>query len=487
MAFTNLFNVNDEPSLLKSIFDNHKVAVYTDDNQSAELEMTFEGVTSGGITQTSGQFVSSFGYDDDYSKRLFHLGKVKNWNSGDTGSITLRFSDIDFSNNPFRVIAGGQGNQSGDTLVDRARILVWNPDIGFRKLKAFRCDSEGIPSMTGNYIKVSGIIQFSLVNNESAVDIGADSSMAEDFFPIGKFKLTITDGTTSIPGEDNVVTNQGTEVSVRDAMNGIKIDEIFNCAGLNIDNASCMITASILDQIGGNELYAIFPIQLVVSGNYFLHLAPDGSGLGIGGPPMHGKPKEPALDIHFPTYLEQLTCSGVDMALDEEAVAVWAEKIGSNVTLRQILDYLLNRMDVFKTIYQVGDIKITTNNINPGTYISGTVWVEWGSGRVPVGVNPKDTDFKTAEKTGGEKTHKLTTTEMPSHKHTRTDEYRYSIYRGTRSAETVGAISGSGYLISQVAAGGGWNGTDTTPSAGGGSAHNNLQPYITCYMWKRVA
>lgn len=29
--------------------------------------------------------------------------------------------------------------------------------------------------------------------------------------------------------------------------------------------------------------------------------------------------------------------------------------------------------------------------------------------------------------------------------------------------------------------------THTPANTGEGQAHNNLQPYITCYMWKRVA
>lgn len=33
----------------------------------------------------------------------------------------------------------------------------------------------------------------------------------------------------------------------------------------------------------------------------------------------------------------------------------------------------------------------------------------------------------------------------------------------------------------------GYDGNFYTDSKGGSEAHNNLQPYITCYMWKRTA
>ena len=126
-------------------------------------------------------------------------------------------------------------------------------------------------------------------------------------------------------------------------------------------------------------------------------------------------------------------------------------------------------------IYPVGSIYMSTaltTAADVGAALGGT-WVAWGAGRVPVGVDASDTDFDAAEETGGEKTHTLTTSEIPSHRHSTTA-------CGTRGKAQSDTSGSSGYA---------WNADSGsyTGYAGGGGAHNNLQPYITCYMYKRTA
>lgn len=123
--------------------------------------------------------------------------------------------------------------------------------------------------------------------------------------------------------------------------------------------------------------------------------------------------------------------------------------------------------------YHVGSIIMDTAYVNPATYLGFGEWHLWGRGRVPVCVNTNDTDFNTVEKTGGEKTHTLTVDEIPSHKH----------------LQYVGANTGSWAIRRDYNEDGGCAAypQGQTQATGGGQAHNNLQPYITCYMWKRTA
>jgi len=123
-------------------------------------------------------------------------------------------------------------------------------------------------------------------------------------------------------------------------------------------------------------------------------------------------------------------------------------------------------------LYPVGVIYMTINSANPSTYFGGT-WSLWGSGRVPVCVNTSDSNFNTVEETGGASTVTLTTSQIPSHTHT-----------------VPGWNSSADSSNWQPAGSSRWTGTYwnyTTEATGGGSSHNNLQPYITCYMWKRTA
>ncbi len=130
------------------------------------------------------------------------------------------------------------------------------------------------------------------------------------------------------------------------------------------------------------------------------------------------------------------------------------------------------RSSIFNSIYPVGTIYMTVTEVNPQELFGGT-WVSWGCGRVPVGVNNSIADFSTIERIGGEIAHTLTAEEMPSHTH--------NLIGG--AVQGLAAVA-EGSFISGV-----WSspGQNLITSSGGNAAHNNLPPYITCYMWKRVA
>lgn len=147
-------------------------------------------------------------------------------------------------------------------------------------------------------------------------------------------------------------------------------------------------------------------------------------------------------------------------------------------------------------MHPVGDIVSNTSGTNPGTYLGGT-WTAWGSGRVPVGVNAADAEFNTVEETGGAKTHTLSVSEMPSHNHGGSVG---SGGPGGHAGYATGTLDGfagwslnpspSGYINRVLVAADGFPTSahsHTVSSQGGGAAHNNLQPYITCYMFKRTA
>jgi len=128
-------------------------------------------------------------------------------------------------------------------------------------------------------------------------------------------------------------------------------------------------------------------------------------------------------------------------------------------------------------VYPVGSIYINASDgTNPGTLLGFGTWVAFGAGRVPVGIDATQTEFDTAEETGGAKTHTLTVSEIPAHTHNLGSKDSTAGDGGAFNEEFIEDPADT------------TNGPNVTSSStGGGSAHNNLQPYIVVYMWKRTA
>jgi len=144
------------------------------------------------------------------------------------------------------------------------------------------------------------------------------------------------------------------------------------------------------------------------------------------------------------------------------------KKVKKSSLAKSLLDFFYPVGTIYETTSSDLD---TTTKMN--AHFGGT-WEEYGSGRVLV-AKSSDTEFDTIGKTGGEKTHTLTIQEMPSHSH--------------NMSPPDPLLPSGGYWEAT----GKWINASTsglnsyTDNTGGGQAHNNLQPYIVVYRYRRTA
>lgn len=161
---------------------------------------------------------------------------------------------------------------------------------------------------------------------------------------------------------------------------------------------------------------------------------------------------------------------------------------GTGVDSPEQLQFLIGNL-----MYPIGSIYISTSSTNPSSLFGGT-WVAWGAGRVPVGVDFNNDNFNSAELTGGSADAILV-----SHYHTpynsqnlesETDirVFNTSLNLNTDSVARKHVDEGTSsdsYAITAKT----MKDLDqalTTSTEGIDGMGKNLQPYITCYMWKRT-
>lgn len=189
--------------------------------------------------------------------------------------------------------------------------------------------------------------------------------------------------------------------------------------------------------------------------------------------------------------------SGVGVYLEKPEESTDTTVYGNNATTFNGYTFDAFRALMLDTIYPVGSIYMSANATSPETLFGG-MW-EQIKGRFLLGTGaPENNDDgtspgnydKTPGSKGGEATHTLTTSEMPSHVHSVNISSRETLNR---------VIWGGGYGSSDKNAWGfgyiddtssglptGTNGV-TAAYAGGDNAHNNLPPYLAVYMWQRTA
>ena len=156
----------------------------------------------------------------------------------------------------------------------------------------------------------------------------------------------------------------------------------------------------------------------------------------------------------------------------------------------------INNTDIINLVYPVGSIYMSINSTNPTNLFGGT-WVAWGNGKVPVGIDSNDTDFNTVEKIGGDKSHHHY---VGAHSHDLdgSNAYAQVNYTGARAylkgrsratwTPTDGLSGMSTYSQKNpMSWGADVYGKTQDYSAFNTGNNSSLQPYITCYMWKRTA
>ena len=166
----------------------------------------------------------------------------------------------------------------------------------------------------------------------------------------------------------------------------------------------------------------------------------------------------------------------------------------------------LSRAGLINTIYPVGSIYMSINPTNPSEYFGGS-WTLFAPGRTLVCVDTSQAEFNVVEKPGGSKTinlnhkhatanHALTTEEMPSHSHvgvTTHNENNSASGQGFSANDTHRGFQttdrgGQNTMWGSISyTGSNWGHNHGNTGANLSSAQSILQPYMTCYMWKRTA
>lgn len=135
----------------------------------------------------------------------------------------------------------------------------------------------------------------------------------------------------------------------------------------------------------------------------------------------------------------------------------------------------VGKMSQVLNAYPVGSIYMSVNSTNPGKLFGGT-W-EQIQGRFLLG---QGTGYSVGT-TGGEASHTLSVSELPKN-----IGHLNALSWASNNWMTDGSFSVEQKHKDRTSPGGSDWGDALYTLSGGGSAHNNMPPYLVVYIWKRI-
>ena len=196
-----------------------------------------------------------------------------------------------------------------------------------------------------------------------------------------------------------------------------------------------------------------------------------------------------------PNTIDGLTSSELKAKFDKAGADIKTYLNGTlTVETEQIFNNILNSVEQLENqlemqknqLFPVGKIEMFYDNDDHSNYL-GFTWTRVLIGKMPIGLNLEDTDFNEIGKTGGEKTHQLTNSELPKLSGS-------AIFHGAGSFTVLhtatGIFTGTGkrnrYHKNDPDNGAG-SYDSLNINFGGDQAHNNMSPYEVVAFWKRVS
>ena len=412
--------------------------------------------TYGGYIQGESQLSVTINATQAYSSPISRYSASANGVTYSTQTFTTSVLTNVGSNTISATVTDGRGRpgstSSSITVLEYKRPRITN-------LKVRRCNADGTENDRGGYGKISFHCTITPLSNKNTKACSMD------------YRQSGTSEWTAAP-----------------TINLSAYDQDCNPPVIQMsDSHSYEVRIKLLDRFG-----TTIATTSVSTGYCLYHIPASGKGITFGGI-AEGDGFSVKMDATFGENVNMKKDLQVNGEVTGKYVtATWLRTLATTdlgktppkVAVLDNFGYIYYRKTV-DLIYPVGSIYMSVNATNPKELFGGT-W-EQIQGKFLLGMSSS----YPAGSTGGEATHKLTVSEMPSH-----DGH---LSAGIAGTVPMGHGNYEGYLnknVSNPYPGGGyrgWNvyaGNELHPASeavGGGQPHNNMPPYLAVYIWKRTA